>query len=258
MLTRSSTTHLVRTSSTAQDELQDENVERALQYSHTTPIVLSQKSQPALETFPRGVLYVKMFCARNIRGDEYHGMGKADPYVKVSYGIRGMQASLYSETHEDAGSEPIWNHKFAFPILHPEGKGVHLLELQIYNRNGITRKDNTLGFLTLGNLALYVTCKPHFITEERWFPVYDKKHRQRGEILMSFYFQAQGDHKFADGWDIPNRLNIGAPMCLDQLPAKLRVFNPKTDMDPSAQGAATVQVQHAGVPQIMIIEEEVS
>lgn len=110
----------------------------------------------------------------------------------------------------------------------------------------------------LGNLALYVTCKPHFITEERWFPVYDKKHRQRGEILMSFYFQAQGDHKFADGWDIPNRLNIGAPMCLDQLPAKLRVFNPKTDMDPSAQGAATVQVQHAGVPQIMIIEEEVS
>ncbi|KAL3696085.1 hypothetical protein R1sor_010161 [Riccia sorocarpa] len=254
MFTRSSTTHLVRTASTAaanQDEVLDgDDDEVVLAHTYSTPVLLIGKAQPVLEGFSRGLLYVNLFCARNIRGDEYLGRGKADPYVKISYGIRGMQASLFSETHEEAGSEPIWNHKFAFPILHPETKGRHLLELEIYNRNGITRKDNKLGSLSIAHLSMYVTSKPAYITDERWFPVFNKKHKERGEILMSFYFQAQGDHKFADGWEIPNRLNIGAPAGLDREPAKLRKFDEKTD-GPLPPGA--VASPPPGVPELMII-----
>ncbi|KAL3680684.1 hypothetical protein R1sor_023640 [Riccia sorocarpa] len=173
--------------------------------------------------FGRGVLHVQIFKARNIKGDEIAGMGKADPYVVVKLGSKGNRSPLKSEAHQDGGSSPVWNYQFLFPLQNGGTAAHNILVVQVYNENADTRycrADNCLGSLRMENLAEWVMSHEDNITEPQWYPIiYEngkKGAEQKGEILVKFYFQEVDEGVFASGFHtvpscslIPGRTAVG-------------------------------------------------
>ncbi|KAL3680686.1 hypothetical protein R1sor_023642 [Riccia sorocarpa] len=162
--------------------------------------------------FPRGVLNVQIFKARNIQGKELKGLGKADPYVVVKLGSAGNRDPQRSETHHQGGSSPIWHHEFAFPLRNGGTMAHNTLDLKIFNENANThccrQGDTCLGSLRIENLAEYILSHKNFITEPQWYPVLYKKPRSdedpegesKGEILIKFYFLEVNEDVFAKGY----------------------------------------------------------
>ncbi|KAL3680685.1 hypothetical protein R1sor_023641 [Riccia sorocarpa] len=176
--------------------------------------------------FGRGVLHIQVFKARNIKGDEFVGLGKADPYVVVKLGSVGNRKPLKSETHQDGASNPVWNYEFKFPLQNGGTPAHNILDIKVYNENADTkccRTDNCIGSLRMENLAEWVMSHEHNITEPQWYPLVYKYSRGgqdqaegKGEILVKFYFQEVDEGVFAKGFHtvpscclIPGRTAVG-------------------------------------------------
>ncbi|KAL3679473.1 hypothetical protein R1sor_022429 [Riccia sorocarpa] len=155
------------------------------------------KQKPEQHTnFPRGVLRLGVACARGIRGDEFLGLGKSDPYAKIIFGSSLNPQEFKTETDRNAGSNPYWGEWFTMPITVPDITENNNLLIQIYNRNHL-RHDNQIGYCRFLNLGERVMKCEKFATGEVWHPVYDPvTHMPRGEIQLSLRFEAMGDVEF--------------------------------------------------------------
>lgn len=154
--------------------------------------------------FDRGLLHVEISKARNIRGDEILGMGRADAYLKVKHGNSVNPVTLKSEPHQDGGSNPTWGAKFVFPIRNGGSKEHNILDIEIWNKNRWFRHDNILGHVRIGELADWITRHRDNITEWAWYPVFTRHNRRKeekvGDILIKFYFQVVRENVFREGF----------------------------------------------------------
>ncbi|KAL3679485.1 hypothetical protein R1sor_022441 [Riccia sorocarpa] len=158
-----------------------------------------------VKVFGHGGLHVEIHRGRNLKGDEFWGMGKSDPYLLLRHGA-GKGKTLKSQEHHNGGSNPQWYCKFYFPMRNGGCKEDNILEIEIYNKNTrFHREDNLLGHLRIEDLANWVCRDEHNITELAWYPVFYKRRRstqdqkdeeKRGEILMRFYFQSIEENVF--------------------------------------------------------------
>ncbi|KAL3680680.1 hypothetical protein R1sor_023636 [Riccia sorocarpa] len=161
------------------------------------------------KVFGRGVFHVQIFKARDIKGDEIVGLGKADPYAVVKLGSQGNRHALKTATHQDGGASPIWNYEFAYPLRNGGTLAHNSLDIKIYNENGaigcFNRSNNCIGSLRIENLGEYILSHENNITEPQWFPLLYKaagsdQGEEKGEILVKFYFQEVDEGVFAKGF----------------------------------------------------------
>ncbi|KAL3680681.1 hypothetical protein R1sor_023637 [Riccia sorocarpa] len=185
---------------------------------------LTDKIEPSArktsKVFGRGVLNVQIFKARNIKGEEAKGIGKADPYVKVKHGDHGNRVTQRSEAHSQGGSHPVWNYEFVFPLRNGGTMAHNILDIKVFNENATTQccrgGDTCIGSLRIEKLAEYITSKDNNITEPEWYPVIYKKlnsekdpeEEVKGEILIKFYFREVDEEIFANGYDTAPTCNV--------------------------------------------------
>ncbi|BBN17664.1 hypothetical protein MPTK1_7g16150 [Marchantia polymorpha subsp. ruderalis] len=155
------------------------------------------KQKPVKYTsFPRGVLRLGVGCARGIRGDELLGLGRSDPYAKITFGSQENPLECTTKTDKNAGSNPYWGEWFTMPITVPNVVENNNLVVQIYNENHL-RSDNQIGYSRIHNLGELVMGCEKYSTGEVWHIVYDPGTQlPRGEIMLSFRFEPMGDVEF--------------------------------------------------------------